>query len=360
MYFVPRLFVQTVVLLVGAYSTVHIIHSLSQSIYSKQTSKAMESNSVNEGGFDLDAIPTSEGDVVYELGGGATITPLASIPANANLNDNDNINDNSNDNSNDTRDPIATSEECKQKGNECFKKGAYLDAIDFYTDAIEACPGLKGEDLLNLQARHEEQERERANQRYQRDSDRKVTNRNFKRSNQTNNGNDSNDGNDDQDQSKSKDEDDLAPKEFTPPSHPYGKYLAIYNSNKAASLIHLGRFSEAMTCCNIAVLADPTYPKAYIRRMTCHEQTEEIDLALRDAKKALSLSSSLSSQNRDVQTHVKRLEKKEAERMEKLKEETMGKLKDLGNSILGNFGMSLDNFKAEKDPNTGSYSIRMG
>ena len=35
----------------------------------------------------------------------------------------------------------------------------------------------------------------------------------------------------------------------------------------------------------------------------------------------------------------------------------MGKLKDLGNSILGNFGMSLDNFKAEKDPTTGSYNI---
>ncbi|EAY78997.1 hypothetical protein OsI_34106 [Oryza sativa Indica Group] len=34
-----------------------------------------------------------------------------------------------------------------------------------------------------------------------------------------------------------------------------------------------------------------------------------------------------------------------------------GKLKDLGNSVLGRFGMSVDNFKAVKDPNTGSYSI---
>jgi len=31
-----------------------------------------------------------------------------------------------------------------------------------------------------------------------------------------------------------------------------------------------------------------------------------------------------------------------------------GKLKELGNSILGNFGMSLDNFKAVQDPATGS------
>ncbi|WVZ08299.1 hypothetical protein V8G54_021645 [Vigna mungo] len=39
-------------------------------------------------------------------------------------------------------------------------------------------------------------------------------------------------------------------------------------------------------------------------------------------------------------------------------ERDMGtKLKDMGNSVLGRFGMSVDNFKAVKDPNTGSYSI---
>lgn len=44
-------------------------------------------------------------------------------------------------------------------------------------------------------------------------------------------------------------------------------------------------------------------------------------------------------------------------RDEALKEEMMGKLKDMGNSFLGYFGMSLDNFKATKDPTSGSYSI---
>ncbi|THG23676.1 hypothetical protein TEA_023038 [Camellia sinensis var. sinensis] len=35
----------------------------------------------------------------------------------------------------------------------------------------------------------------------------------------------------------------------------------------------------------------------------------------------------------------------------------LDKLKDMGNSVLGRFGMSIDNFKAVQDPNTGSYSI---
>ena len=38
------------------------------------------------------------------------------------------------------------------------------------------------------------------------------------------------------------------------------------------------------------------------------------------------------------------------ERHEKLKAEMLGKLMDLGNSLLGKLGLSLDNFKAEQDP----------
>ena len=41
-----------------------------------------------------------------------------------------------------------------------------------------------------------------------------------------------------------------------------------------------------------------------------------------------------------------------------MKEEMLSKMKDLGNSLLGNFGLSLDNFKAQKDETTGSFSIQ--
>lgn len=54
----------------------------------------------------------------------------------------------------------------------------------------------------------------------------------------------------------------------------------------------------------------------------------------------------------------RQLAKRIDERNEKLKEEMLGKLKDVGNKILGKFGMSLDNFKMEQDPATGGYSIK--
>jgi hypothetical protein len=53
-----------------------------------------------------------------------------------------------------------------------------------------------------------------------------------------------------------------------------------------------------------------------------------------------------------------RLQKEYDEKFAQLKDEALGKLKELGNSILGNFGMSLDNFKMTQDPTTGGWSVR--
>jgi hypothetical protein len=115
---------------------------------------------------------------------------------------------------------------------------------------------------------------------------------------------------------------------------------------------------EALQDCTIAILLNPQYTKAYIRRATIYEQRcrrprSNTELALQDMLTA----QTLEPNNRTIATQVRRLQQLEQERMEQIKAETMSKLKDLGNSILSNFGLSLDNFQAQQDPNTGSYNI---
>jgi hypothetical protein len=61
--------------------------------------------------------------------------------------------------------------------------------------------------------------------------------------------------------------------------------------------------------------------------------------------------------NAEAVAAAKRLQVESDQKFEQQKEEMLGKLKDLGNGLLGKFGLSLDNFKATKDPKTGSYSI---
>lgn len=81
--------------------------------------------------------------------------------------------------------------------------------------------------------------------------------------------------------------------------------------------------------------------------------SDYLQLALEDCDRWLGLepgSEEAASKKAELQERIKA-------KQEALQEEVMGKLKDFGNTILGKFGLSLDNFKAEKDPKTGSYSI---
>ena len=227
--------------------------------------------------------------------------------------------------------PIARSEELKAQGNEEFKKKNFLEAYDMYTMAIDACPGMKGDEILELRDKFDQEERA------------KLYERQRQRRNQET----------DAGEKPTTTEPTEKPNEYKAPPHPHGKEHAIYHCNRAACKLHLESYQDAVRDCDIAVLLRPDWSKAYVRRSTANEKLEHTDLALEDAKKALEFDPS----NRSIQSNVKRLQKIEDERLEQLKEETMGKLKDLGNSILGNFGLSLDNFKAVQDPSTGSYSI---
>mmetsp|Transcript_38982 Transcript_38982/g.110408 ORF Transcript_38982/g.110408 Transcript_38982/m.110408 type:complete len:175 (-) Transcript_38982:490-1014(-) len=138
--------------------------------------------------------------------------------------------------------------------------------------------------------------------------------------------------------------------EAGPPGHPQ---LAVYYANRAACMLKLDQHQDAVEDCSSALGLQPNYVKALVRRFTAYEKLENLELALADAQKVVELDSS----NSAARATVKRLEPVVAEQREKLKEEMMGKLKDLGNMVLGNFGLSVDNFKMVQDPNTGGYSI---
>jgi len=78
--------------------------------------------------------------------------------------------------------------------------------------------------------------------------------------------------------------------------------------------------------------------------------------ALDDAKELLKTASS--SERTSYISEISRLERLKLEKEEKQKQEAIEQLKEVGNSFLGMFGMSVDNFKFEKDPGTGSYNVK--
>jgi len=288
----------------------------------------MSKSQFSSEGFDLDAIPKSrsneDDEVVLEIGGGTTTTSPKEV----------------NDEVEEQESAVANSEDLKRKGNEQFKAANYLDAYDYYTDAMDSCPGMKGSEILEAKSKHENEEREKVYQRNRRESHTQTRIHPQSSSSSSTN-------------AEEDDEEKYVPCRFKIPHHEYSKCLSVYHSNRAACLLHLCRYEESLNDCDVAILLNPKYAKAYIRRMMAYEKTERTEEALKDAKSAYEIDPN----NRDIRGHVQRLEKIEHERIEKLKAETMAKLKDMGNSILGNFGMSLDNFKTQKDPNTGSYNI---
>ncbi|KAG5243697.1 hypothetical protein OIU77_030764 [Salix suchowensis] len=128
---------------------------------------------------------------------------------------------------------------------------------------------------------------------------------------------------------------------------------SICHFNRGVCFFKLGKYEDTIKECSKASELNPSYMKALVRRGEAHEKLEHFEEAIADMKKILEFDPS----NDQAQKTIRRLEPLAAQKREKMKEEMIGKLKEIGNSLLGRFGMNIDNFKAVQDPNTGSYSI---
>mmetsp|Transcript_36105 Transcript_36105/g.144330 ORF Transcript_36105/g.144330 Transcript_36105/m.144330 type:complete len:215 (-) Transcript_36105:375-1019(-) len=131
---------------------------------------------------------------------------------------------------------------------------------------------------------------------------------------------------------------------------------AVYYCNRAAARLKISDNEGVVSDCTKALKSRPDYEKALVRRKTAHVNLTNYGPALDDAKELLKTASS--SERTSYISEISRLERLKLEKEEKQKQEAIEQLKEVGNSFLGMFGMSVDNFKFEKDPGTGSYNVK--
>ncbi|KAK7064463.1 Tetratricopeptide repeat protein 1 [Favolaschia claudopus] len=137
------------------------------------------------------------------------------------------------------------------------------------------------------------------------------------------------------------------------------KVRAVLNANIGACFVKLEDHKQVVEACTEALLDDPNYVKALQRRAGSNEKINSwssLTAAQEDYTTLLKILPPSDPQVREIE-RSQRLLKPRVEAAQKAETaEMLGKLKGLGNSILGNFGLSTDNFKFE--PNgQGGYSM---
>lgn len=132
--------------------------------------------------------------------------------------------------------------------------------------------------------------------------------------------------------------------------HDYSR--AVFHGNRAACYLKMTLYDKCIRDCTESIALSPKYVKVIMRRAKAYELKEDLEAALADVKAVLEIDPSYTLARKECI----RLEKAVTEKQEKMKEEVMGKLKSLGNTILGKFGLSLDNFKMQPKED-GTYSM---
>jgi len=137
------------------------------------------------------------------------------------------------------------------------------------------------------------------------------------------------------------------------------KARSVINANIAACHVKLGEEKEAVEACNRSLLDDPLYVKALQRRATCNVKINSwssLSSAQEDYNSLLELLPPGSAQQAEAKRELMLLKPRVESAQKAETAEMLDKLKGLGNSLLGNFGLSTDNFKFE--PNgQGGYSM---
>lgn len=133
--------------------------------------------------------------------------------------------------------------------------------------------------------------------------------------------------------------------------------LSVYYNNRSACYLQLKQYKQCISDASESIKLQPENNiKAYLRRAQAYEHCDNnYSDAVNDYKCVLKYD----PVHKVASSEIRRLQPLADAALEQQKAEMMSKLKGLGNSILGKFGMSLDNFQATKDPATGSYSISM-
>ena len=128
----------------------------------------------------------------------------------------------------------------------------------------------------------------------------------------------------------------------------------ILNCNKGICFNKLNEYDKALESFKDALKYNKDYSKALCNKMLLLNKKEEYLEAYEDFKRLKTLDYNLWENYRNLEGE---LSYKAEIQKKKMTDEMLGKLKDMGNSILGKFGLSLNNF--QMTPNgQGGYSIQ--
>lgn len=242
---------------------------------------------------------------------------------------------------------IALATRLKSNGNEKFATSAFGEALKLYDDGVEVLSGEGECDDIDDSDESDEDDG---------DVDETTTTTTTTKTKGTEK--------EEEDEAK-KNKADVDPEKREPTKREV--LLATLHANAGACLMKLESFEECVRRCSKAIALHPRYGKAHARRAQAYEKLDDVERALEDYERAVEIEEKVNEESEDERKRARKsahrekvnlLKPKVDAKREETKKEMFKQLRSLGDMVLGNFGLSCDNFKAEKDENTGGYSLK--